>query len=194
MNIKNILKFLITIIISELAGIVGAIFTTPSIPSWYSTLTKPALTPPAWVFGPVWTILFALMGIAAFLVWRNGWNKKEVKVALAIFIFQLILNTFWSIIFFGSHDPATAFIEIIALWLAIIVTIIEFHRVSKWAAYLLLPYIIWVSFAAYLNFSIWQFSTKVPTNIIACTMEAKLCSDGSYVGRIGPNCEFAPCP
>lgn len=152
---NNTIKFIIAIVVSELAGIIGSVFTSSSIPTWYATLTRPALNPPSWVFGPVWTTLFVFMGIAAFLVWKKGLNRKDVKIALGIFLGQLVLNTFWSIIFFGLHSPGGAFIEIIFLWLAILATIIAFVKISKPAAWLLIPYILWVSFASYLNFMIW---------------------------------------
>jgi len=191
---NNTFKLIIAIVISELAGIIGFIFTMPSIAGWYSTLVKPALNPPAWVFGPVWMILFALMGISAFLIWKKGLDRKDVKIALGIFIGQLILNTLWSIIFFDLHSPEGAFIEIIFLWLAIIATIIAFAKISKSATWLLLPYILWVSFAGYLNYSIWQLNQSVGSGQVVCTQEAKLCLDGSSVGRIGSKCEFAQCP
>ena len=108
MKINNTLKLIIAIVACELAGIVGSIFTASAIPTWYATLAKPALNPPAWVFGPVWTTLYALMGVAAFLVWRKGWERKEVKTALGIFGIQLALNVLWSIVFFGLHSPALA--------------------------------------------------------------------------------------
>ena len=193
MEIKNLSKLAVAVAVSELAGIIGSVFTAPSIPNWYAGLAKPALTPPAWVFGPVWTTLFALMGIAAFLVWKSGLDNKDVKIALGIFLGQLVLNTFWSIIFFGFHNPGAAFVEIIFLWLAIVATIMAFARISKPAAWLLVPYVIWVGFAGYLNYSIWQFSVSEPEQTY-CTQEAKLCPDGSYVGRTGPDCEFAACP
>lgn len=194
MKIKNFFKFIIAIAVCEMVGIVGAIFTTPSIQSgWYATLLKPALNPPAWIFGPVWTMLYFLMGVAVFLIWKKGFERRCVKIALIIFDIQLALNVFWSIIFFGWQSPGGAFVEIIFLWLAILVTIIMFAKISRPAAWLLFPYIIWVSFAGYLNFSIWQLSNNAP-KAIQCTMEAKLCSDGSAVGRTGPNCEFAKCP
>jgi len=155
MKTNNTSKLIIAIIVSELAGIIGSVFTTPSIAGWYSTLVKPSLNPPAWVFGPVWTTLFALMGIAAFLVWKKGLERRDVKIALGIFIVQLVINTLWSIIFFGLHSPGGAFVEIIFLWLAILTTIIAFAKISKPAAWLLVPYILWVSFASYLNFMIW---------------------------------------
>ncbi len=143
------------VLISELAGIIGSLFTMSAIPTWYAGLVKPALNPPGWVFGPVWTLLYLLMGVAAWLVWREGWGKIEVKVALGFFALQLILNAAWSLIFFGGHNPAVALLEILALWLAILGTIIAFARVSKPAAWLLVPYLLWVSFATYLNFAIW---------------------------------------
>lgn len=199
MKLNNVLKFIISIIISELAGVVGAIFTMPSIGSWYATLAKPALSPPNWVFGPVWTGLYFLMGVALFLVWffyaktLNEYSKRKAKAAISIFFIQLVLNTFWSIIFFGLHNPKAAFVELIVLWLAILTTIIAFAKISKTAAWLLLPYIIWVSFAGYLNYSIWQLSNNA-LEPVACTQEAKLCPNGSYVGRTGPKCEFSQCP
>lgn len=151
-------KFIIAIIISELAGVIGSIFNISSVPGWYAALQKPAFNPPAWVFAPVWTILYALMGVAAFFLWRNGWEKRRVKIALGVFGVQLFLNAAWSIIFFGLHSPGWAFVEIVFLWLATFSTIVVFFKISRPAAYLLVPYILWVSFAAYLNFSIWQLN------------------------------------
>ena len=164
MKIKNTFKLIIAIVVSELAGIIGSVFTTPSIAGWYATLVRPALNPPAWIFGPVWTTLFALMGLSAWLIWQKldsgseAGMTKRVKIALGIFIGQLILNTLWSIIFFGLHSPGAAFVEIIFLWLAILATIIAFAKISKPAAWLLVPYILWVSFAGYLNYSIWMLN------------------------------------
>lgn len=191
---KTIFAFIICILLPQLFGLFGSLFTFPSIPSWYAGLIKSPLNPPSWVFAPVWTTLFLLMGIAAFLVWRKGWKHKQVKLALAIFVGQLILNTLWSYLFFGMHSPGAAFVGILFLWLAIVATIISFYRVSKPALYLLLPYILWVSFAGVLNYSIWNLNKDLPSNGVVCTLEAKFCPDGSYVGRTGPHCEFAPCP
>ena len=151
----NKTKLFIAIIVSQLAGIIGSVFTSSSVDGWYSQITKPVFNPPSWVFGPVWTTLYVLMGIAAFLIWKRGWDRKDVKVALSIFAGQLVLNTFWSIIFFRLESPGGAFIEIIFLWLAIVATIVAFAKISKPAAWLLVPYIAWVSFAAYLNYSIY---------------------------------------
>ena len=158
MKINNFFRLIIAIGVSLLAGVVGSFFTTPSIAGWYAGIVKPALNPPAWVFGPVWTTLFALMGIAAFLVWKKGLDRRDVKIALGIFLGQLALNTLWSIIFFGLHSPGGALIEIAFLWLAILATIIAFAKISKPAAWLLAPYILWVSFAMYLNYVIWALN------------------------------------
>ncbi len=214
-NSKPLLALVTCLIIPQLFALIGAYFTTPAISGWYSTLVKSPLNPPSWVFAPVWTVLFLLMGVAAFLVCKKGMdprmrkddkrgseddrggngNERKVILALTIFGLQLVLNTLWSIIFFGMHNPGAALVEIVILWIAILATVITFYRVSKPASYLLLPYILWVSFAAVLNFSIWNLNkTTQPTGPVACTMEAKLCPDGSAVGRTGPNCEFAPCP
>ena len=155
MRLNNFFKLIIAVGVSELAGIVGSVFTVSAIPNWYAGLMKPALNPPSWVFGPVWTALYALMGIAAFLVWKNGWERKDVRMALGVFGIQLFLNAIWSIIFFGLNSPGWALVDIVALWLAIVWTIFVFYKISKPAAYLLVPYILWVSFATYLNYAIW---------------------------------------
>ena len=157
-TMNDTVKLVITIAISELAGIMGSIFTAPAIPTWYAELTKPALNPPAWVFGPVWTTLFALIGIATCLVWKKGLHRKDVRIALGIYIGQLILNTLWSIIFFGMRNPGGALIEILFLWFAILATIVAFAKISKPAAWLLAPYILWVSFAMYLNYALWTLN------------------------------------
>ena len=150
----KILKLVVSILVCQGAGVVGSIFTSPAITTWYAQLQKPSFSPPNWIFAPVWTLLFLLMGVALYFVWSKGLEDKKVKTALFIFGVQLILNTLWSILFFGLQSPFYAFIEIIILWLAILLTIISFSRISKAAAYLLLPYILWVSFASILNFSI----------------------------------------
>jgi tryptophan-rich sensory protein len=158
-KIQNTIKLIVAIIISELAGVIGSFFTASSIPTWYTNITKPSFNPPSWIFGPVWTTLYALMGISAFLIWKKGLDRKDVKIALGIFLGQLTLNALWSIIFFGLQSPGAAFVEIIFLWIAILVTIIAFAKISRLAAWLLVPYILWVSFAGYLNFSIWQLNS-----------------------------------
>ncbi len=151
-------KLLISILSPLLIGAIGSLFTFQSIPVWYAGLAKPELAPPNWIFGPVWTVLYILMGSAAFLVWRRGLELRKVRLALSLFIGQLVLNALWSIIFFGLHNPGLAFIEIVFLWTAIVATIVSFAHISKTAAWLLAPYIVWVSFASYLNFAIWMLN------------------------------------
>lgn len=155
---NDVVKFVAAVVVSELAGVAGSIFTAPAISTWYTTLQRPALSPPNWVFGPVWTTLFTLMGVAAFLVWRRGWDNRKVRVALGVFVLQIILNVLWSVIFFGLRSPGGALIEIAVLWLAILATIITFVHVSRPAAYLLIPYLAWVSFATYLNAAFWRLN------------------------------------
>jgi translocator protein len=149
------IKLIISVAVCLAAGFIGSIATMPSIPTWYAGLQKPPFNPPNWIFGPVWTTLFVMMGVAAFIVWDKGMKKKKVKVALAIFGCQLALNVIWSILFFGIHSPLFAFFDIIILWLAILWTIVQFYGISREASYLLIPYIMWVSFASILNFSIF---------------------------------------
>lgn len=152
---KNSIKLVIAILVSELAGIIGSVFSVSAIPSWYEVLEKPALNPPGWIFGPVWATLYALMGIASYLVWKRGWNRVDVRNALYIFGLQLVLNATWSIVFFGLQSPGWAFVNIAAMWLAIVWTMTVFYKISKPTMWLLLPYILWVSFASYLNLMIW---------------------------------------
>lgn len=154
MKINNTLKLIISLIIPQLAGALGSFFTFDSLKDWYVVLEKPALNPPSWIFGPVWTILFLLMGFALYLVWKDE-DMKSKGLAYWTFGIQMVLNALWSIIFFGLNNPGIAFIEIILLWLAIVASIITFSKISKLAAWLLIPYILWVSFASYLNYSIW---------------------------------------
>lgn len=154
----NWLALVISLVIPQVAGGIGAIFTSSAVRGWYTTLVRPSFAPPNWVFGPVWTTLFLLMGIASYLVYMKGWERTDVKWALGIFALQLVLNTIWSFLFFGAQSPGAAFIEIILLWLAIAATIVLFYRISPTAAYLMIPYICWVSFAAFLNYSFWSLN------------------------------------
>ena len=155
MKLKDYAQLLLCILIAQAAGIVGSLFTAPAIDSWYVDLIKPELAPPNWVFAPVWTILFIWMGIALYIVWSKGVRDYKVKVALGVFSVQLVLNTLWSIIFFGLQSPGLALVEMAFLWVAILATIYTFARVSKVASWLLVPYIAWVSFAFYLNLMIF---------------------------------------
>lgn len=148
---------IISIVIAQMAGVIGSIFTAESVETWYSTIEKPFWNPPNWVFGPVWTLLYVFMGIAAYLIWRNR-EKSGAKLALVFYGVQLFLNTLWSILFFGLQNPSLAFIEIVILLVFILITIILFWRISRLAALLLVPYIAWVFFATVLNFSIMQLN------------------------------------
>jgi len=152
---KRAAGIIVAIVACELAGIVGSVFTTPSIPGWYAGIVKPSFNPPNWIFGPVWTLLYALMGLAAYLVYEKGFKRPEVKKALTVFAAQLVLNTLWSIVFFGAHMILGAAVVIVLLWALILATILLFYRISKAAAYLLVPYILWVTFATILNVSFY---------------------------------------
>lgn len=136
----------------------GSLVTTPSITNWYADLNKPAFNPPSWVFAPVWTLLFIMMGISAYLVWEKRTKKKGYGAALILFTIQLGLNYLWSFLFFGLHSPFFALIDIILLWIFILLTIIKFFKISKSAAYLLIPYLLWVTFASGLNFFVWRLN------------------------------------
>ena len=125
---------------------------------WFAALKKPAWNPPGWVFGPVWTALYAMMAAAAWLVWRRG-GWKEQRKPLLIFLAQLALNAVWTALFFGLHRPGVAFAEIVLLWLAIVATLVAFRPVNRTAAWLLVPYLAWVSFAAVLNGTLWRLNT-----------------------------------
>jgi tryptophan-rich sensory protein len=135
----------------------GSIATTPEIQGWYGVLRKPRWTPPNWLFGPVWTALYVSMAIAAWLVWRER-DSHSVTVGLWLFAIQLGLNLAWSFIFFKFHSPGWAFAEIAMLWAAIAATIMTFGRISKVSAALLVPYLIWVTYAAGLNYAIWRLN------------------------------------
>lgn len=152
---KKGLGIFVAVLICELAGIAGSLFTAPAIAGWYAGLTKPAFNPPNWLFAPVWTSLYALMGLAAWLVYDKGARRDDVKRALFVFVVQLILNVLWSIMFFGAHQILGAFVIIVALWTLILGTILRFLKISKAAAYLLVPYLLWVSFATVLNASLY---------------------------------------
>ena len=154
---KKILTLFASIIIAQLAGAVGSIFTAPSIQSWYVFLEKPFFAPPNWLFAPAWITLYALMGIAAFLVWQKR-RKVEVKSALYFYFAQLLLNASWSVAFFGLQNPFLGFLVIIALWLLILVTMVKFWKIERFAGLLFFPYILWVTFATMLNFAIWQLN------------------------------------
>lgn len=137
-------------------GLLSGLMTTPEIQGWYANLSKPSWNPPNWLFGPVWTTLYILMGISFALVWHSGHPRRNQ--AMLIFAIQFILNLAWTFIFFNQHQLQWAFAEIIALWIMILVNIIVFLRINRAAGLLLLPYLAWVSFAAFLNFTIMQLN------------------------------------
>jgi tryptophan-rich sensory protein len=177
---KRIFKFVISVLICEAAAGIGGALTAPAIAGWYQSLNKPAWTPSGAVIGGVWTVLYLLMALALYLVWAKNWqieaNRGRTVRAwnrfsqelyngawqksniIAIFAVQLVLNILWSFAFFYLKFPGLAFFELLALWVAILYTIINFWRVSRPAGLLLLPYILWVSFAGYLNFIVWQIN------------------------------------
>jgi benzodiazapine receptor len=154
MKTKDILKLVVSILLCQLAGFVGSLFTTPAIPTWYETLNKPSFIPPNGIFGPVWISLYVLMGISLFLVWRVR-NHPKSNNALIFFFVQLGLNVLWSISFFGLRSPLLGLIDIIFLWIAILLTIQNFLKVSRIAGLLLFPCFLWVSFAVLLNLFLW---------------------------------------
>ena len=152
------MKLFISIGITLLVGSLGGFFTSSAVKGWYALANKPSFNPPIWIFAPVWTSWYLLMGISLYLVWKSDAAKKLKQMALTFFTIQLVLNFFWSIIFFYAHQPGWAFVEIIALWAMILLTILWFGKISPTAAWLLVPYICWVSFASVLNYSIWNLN------------------------------------
>ncbi len=153
-SVNNFFKFAVAVVGCELVGILATPFTLSAIPDWYSILSKPAFSPPNWVFGPAWTMLYFFMGTSAFLIWQKGLKKRMVKEALFYFLAQLFFNFIWSVLFFGLRSPILGLIDILVLWVLILITTIKFYKLSKPASYLLIPYLAWVSFAAILNLSI----------------------------------------
>lgn len=147
-------RYILSILLCESVGAVGSLFTMDKIPTWFVTLEKPFFSPPNWVFGPVWITLYALMGIAAAIVWESKRGKKRDH-ALAWFGTQLALNAVWTPVFFGAERLDVAFLVIVAMVIAIIGTIVSFKKISKAAAWMLAPYLAWVSFATALNFALW---------------------------------------
>jgi len=150
-------KLIVSIALPVLVGAVSGFFTSTGVDSWYQTINRPSWNPPGWVFGPVWTTLYVLMGIALFMVWRTPVSAERTK-ALWLFGIQLTLNFFWSFIFFYLENIGVALIEIVVLWLFILLSIFAFARISKTAAWLLVPYISWVIFATLLTYAIWKLN------------------------------------
>jgi translocator protein len=152
---NNTIKLIIAIAIPLAIGAVGSYFTVAEINGWYTTIQKPTFNPPNSVFGPVWTTLYILLGIAFFLVWKSTAAASIKQYAIALFIIQLLANFFWSILFFNQHQIGWALVDIVFLWVSILFTIIAFSKINTLSAWLLVPYISWVSFAMILNYSIW---------------------------------------
>jgi len=157
MNKKGV-YITVSILTCLIAGLIGSIATQSSVNTWYVTLNKPSFNPPNWIFAPVWTILFIMMGVAAGMVWSKGFHHKWVKTAMYHFVFQLLLNMLWSLVFFGLNEIFGALLIIISLLTLLIFTYKWFKVVNNWAAYLLVPYILWVSFALILNLCIWKLN------------------------------------
>ena len=156
---NNTVKLIISILIPVAVGAISGFFTTAEIPGWYQTINKPTWNPLSWIFGPVWTTLYLLMGIALYLVWKSEAVQSVKKMAIILFAVQLLLNFFWSFIFFNQHQIGLALAEIITMWFFILLTIFAFAPINKLAAWLLVPYISWVSFATILNYTIWKLNS-----------------------------------
>lgn len=150
-----IIKIIICVFLCLVIGFTSGMATASGITEWYAFLNKPFFNPPNWLFAPVWSILYAMMGIAAALVWHKGLNSDGVKSALLIFVVQMVFNALWSIVFFGMRQPLYALFVIITLWILIVLCISKFNKINKTAGLLLIPYLLWVSFATILNFSIY---------------------------------------
>ena len=155
---KNWVKATISVILPQAVGISAALITETGESSWYQTIERPAWNPPGYVFGPVWTLLYLMMGWAFYLVWKSDAPPQRRRSAMVLWAVQLIFNFFWTLIFFGAHEIGWALAEIIGLWVLILLTIFAFARISKTAAWLLVPYISWVSFATLLTYTIWRLN------------------------------------
>ena len=154
----DIKKLLFSLALCLSAGGIGSYFTMPSIGTWYAFLEKPVFTPPNWIFGPVWTLLYIMMGIAFYLIWKKEANDVVKSTAVTLYIVQLALNFLWSFVFFYAQQPGWALVNIILMWIFIFLTILWFGKISSLSAWLLVPYICWVSFATVLNYAIWKLN------------------------------------
>lgn len=152
---RSVVVFFGFLVAAFLAAGIGGLFTGPGVRDWYPALAKPAWTPPAWIFGPVWAMLYLCIAGAGFLAWRRA-GFGGAKLAMVLFAVQLLLNAAWSWVFFGLRQPGWAFAEIVLLWAAILATTAALFRLSNWPGLLFVPYLLWVTFAAALNFAIWR--------------------------------------
>jgi translocator protein len=153
-----VIKLIICVLAVFAAAGIGSLFTVKAIPAWYAGLKKPPYTPPNWAFGPVWTILYVLMAVSIFLIWQKELTAGGVVLAFVLFWIQLFFNALWSVVFFGLKSKGGGVFVIILLWLLILATLIASFRVSAWAGALLVPYILWVSIASYLNIGVWRLN------------------------------------
>ncbi len=155
---KPIAKLIIALAIPVAIGAIAGSFTATSVNGWFTSLIKPDFNPPNWLFAPVWTTLYIMMGFSSFMVWNSKKKGKQKNKALGIYMIQLLFNFLWSFIFFYAQEPGWALVDIILMWMLILITILQFGKISSTAAWLLVPYICWVSFAAILNFAIWKLN------------------------------------
>jgi benzodiazapine receptor len=154
----NYFRLIVCIVLTEGVGVFAGILTAQSVRTWYPTLVKPCFNPPNWIFAPAWTLLYLLMGVALYIVWQRSSTAEGVRAATVLFFVQLVLNAAWSLIFFGLQSPFWAFVEIVLLWGSILATIALFWRISHVASLLLVPYVLWVTFATVLTFAIWRLN------------------------------------
>ena len=152
------IRLIVAVLLPVLVGAVSGLFTASSVKTWFVTLNKPSFNPPSYVFAPVWTTLYIMMGVAFYLVWVSVTDKAQQHKAMTVYFIQLFLNFCWSFIFFYKQRPDLAFIDIVFLWISIVATLVLFYRISKPAGWLLVPYLLWVSFASALNYAIWQLN------------------------------------
>lgn len=152
---KSVSKLFTSVALCQSAGLLGTLFTVSSVKNWYNLLNQPSFRPPNWLFGPVWTILYTLMGISLYWIWIKIDERKEIREALKIFVLHLALNASWSIVFFGLHSILLALINIVTLWVLVLAVMVKFYKIERKASLILVPYLAWVSFATFLNYNIW---------------------------------------
>ena len=155
---RKTIRLIVAVLLPVLVGAVSGLFTASSVKTWFVTLNKPSFNPPSYVFAPVWTTLYIMMGVAFYLVWVSVTDKAQQRKAMPVYFIQLFLNFCWSFIFFYKQRPDLALIDIVFLWISIVATLVLFYRISKPAGWLLVPYLLWVSFASALNYAIWQLN------------------------------------
>lgn len=158
MTVSDIVRLAIAVVVPQAVGITAGLATAPAVRGWYRELAQPSWRPPDWIFGPAWTLLYLLMGIASFLVWRQGWDVPAVRRALGAYGVQLALNLAWSFLFFGARSPLAGLVDLVLLWLAIVLTTVLFFQVQGAAGWLMVPYALWVTYAGALNLAIWRMN------------------------------------